>query len=133
MKKKEIVKLVFALIFLLAAIWACVPAVSLRHELSQISEQSSESGEQTSESGENTATTKEQVGKAIGGIFAALFGAIAAIRMAIIAAVGDLISLVICIFGIKAPEKPSKIVFWILFALNVVNAVIAIVGTFVGF
>ena len=124
MKKKEIVKLVFALIFLLAAIWLGVTAVALRHEISQI-------GEQPLENSENKG------GPAIAGafarVFAALFGAVAAILLAIIAAIDNLISLVICIFGVKAPEKPSKIVFWILFALNVVNAVIAIVGTFVGF
>ena len=123
MKKKEIVKLVFALIFLLAAIWLGVTAVALRHEISQIGEQPLENSE------DNGAA----IGGAFARIFAALFGAVAAILLAIIAAVGDLISLVICIFGVKAPEKPSKIVFWILFALNVVNAVIAIVGTFVGF
>ena len=120
MKKKEIVKLVFAAIFLVAAIGLCVFAVSLRSSLDAVGQDSTAEGE-------------EAVGEAIGNIFVVFFGALAAILMAFAAVIGDIISTIICAFGLKAPEKPSKIVFAVLLALNLINAVIAILGTFVGF
>lgn len=114
MKKRDIVKLVFASILIIAALLCCVMSISMRQEIA--------------ESGENV----DDVGEAIGFTFAALFMALFAVMGVGITVICDLISAIICIFGIRSPHKPTKIVFAVLLVANIVIALVAVIGTFAG-
>ena len=114
MKKKDIVKLVFAVLFVLAALFFCVMSVSV--------------GQSVREGGEEV----DGAGEAIGYVFVAIFGAVVAVIGTIITLVCNLISTVICIFGVRSPERPAKIVFWGLIAANAVIALVVSLATFVG-
>ena len=115
MRKRDIVKLVFAVIFLIAALIACVLSVSVRQSIAEESEQVDNGGE------------------AVGFVFAAIFLALFAVLGAGITVICDVISLIICAFGVRSPHKPTKIVFWVLLAANIVIALVAVVVTLRGF
>ena len=115
MRKRDIVKLIFAVIFLIAALIFCVISVSARQSIAEGSEQIDGGGE------------------ALGFAFAAIFLALFAVLGVGITVIFDLVSLIICAFGVRSPHKPTKIVFWSLLVANVIIALVAVVATFAGF
>ena len=115
MRKKDIVKLVVVLIFTAVALFFCITGATVS--------QSIRAGEEQVDNG----------GEAIGYAFAAIFGILAALIFAAIAVVSDLISVIICLFGVRAPGKPSKITFWILFAANIVIGIVSVAAVFWGY
>ena len=115
MRKRDIVKLVFAVIFLIAALIGCVLSISVRQSIAEGSEHVDSGGE------------------AVGFVFAAFFLALFAVIGVGVTVICDVISLIICIFGVRSPDRPAKIVFWVLFAANIVIALVAVTVTFRGF
>ena len=115
MRKRDIVKLVFAVIFLIAALIACVLSISVRQSIAEGSEQIDNGGE------------------ALGFAFASIFLALFAVLGVGITVICNVISLIICAFGVRSPQKPAKIVFWVLLAANIVIALVAVTVTFRGF
>ncbi|MBQ3639113.1 MAG: hypothetical protein II955_01175 [Clostridia bacterium] len=114
MRKRDIVKLVFASILIIAALICCVMSVTVRQGIN-------EAGEQV-----------DNAGEAIGFTFAALFMALFAVIGVGITVICDLVSSIICIFGIRSPDKPAKIVFSILLVSNIAIALVAVIATFAG-
>lgn len=115
MRKRDIVKLVFAVIFLIAALVFCVLSISVRQSIAEESQKIDNGGE------------------ALGFAFAAIFMALFAVIGVGVTVICDLISLIICAFGVRSPHKPTRIVFWVLLAANIVIALVAVIVTFRGF
>lgn len=115
MKKRDIVKLVFASVLIIAALISCILSVTMRQAITESSEKVDGAG--------------EAVGFAVAAIFMMLF-AVIGVGITVIC---DLISAIICIFGIRSPDKPAKIVFSALLAANIIIALVAVIATFAGF
>ncbi len=141
MRSSDIVKLVFVVLFTAATIFSCVFAVSLSGAVRDIAngassdeeeEITTESTTDTNEENGESNTAAEELGKGIGYAFAAAFGMIGAVLFCGISLIGGIISSVICLFGLRSPQKPSKIVFGVFLAINVITVVAAFLGTFLG-
>ena len=116
MRKSDIVKLVFVILLTLIALYCCVMAVSVRVGLQQ----------------SKNNTSGNDVGYALGFAFAAAFGYLIAILVAFAGILADLISILLCAFGLRAPVGGVKVTFLVLMILNVVTIGVTAVGTFVG-
>ena len=112
MRKRDIVKLVFVVIFTLVAIFSCVISISTAQTIA-------EGGEQIDSGAEAVAFT-----------FVAIFGVVGALIFAANAVICDVVSAIICLFGFSAPAKAAKIVFALM---RVANVIIALVSIFVPF
>ncbi len=141
MKKSDIIKLVFAAIFTVAALLSCIFAVTASQSVRDLSNENTAAEETTNEAGESATESEnksggneiaEEVGRGIGLAFVAVFGMLAAILFAGVTVINDLIASIICAVGLRSPDKPAKIVFGSLLAANIVLALVAVIATFAG-
>ena len=113
MRKSDIVKLVFVIILTVAAIICCVASISIRVSLDQ---------------------TRETVEgeEAVGFIFGAFFGILIAILFAGGGIIADLVSVLLCAFGLRSPVGWMKITFLVLMIVDFVTIATTAIGTFAG-
>ena len=113
MRKSDIVKLVFAVLLTIVAIFCCVMSVSIRVGLEE---------------------AKDQVeGKeAVAFIFGAAFGFLIAIVFALAGLLADLIAVLLCAFGLRSPIGWMKVTFLVLLILHFVVGLVISIGTFAG-
>ncbi len=117
MRKSDIVKLVFAVLLTLIAVYCCIVAISVRVGLEQTRDNVNGNGD---------------IGYALGFAFAAAFGYLIAVLIAFGGMLADLVSILLSGFGLRSPIGWMKVTFIVLMVIDFATILTTAIGTFVG-